>query len=453
MSQRDANAPAGPSQGGTATTGAERSRSIRFGVALIVVAGASAGFAIAFRSALTLAMRQFGGAHDVVSAIQSLPISFRVVLPVGGGLLAGLLSLAARRYGKSHGVGDVMEAVALGRVRLSMRGTLLKSAASFCAIASGGSIGREGPLIQFGGACAQAVSARFSLPAAQTRRMIAAGVAAGFAAAYNTPFAAVLFMLEVVTGVVVLDAILPALIATAISTVLTRASVGEGPIYGERAFVMRSALELLAFAGLAVVTALVCVGFMRMLSWAEAGFKRIPLPAPLIAASGGLITGVCVAWLPDVAGNGYEPLNRLLDGGIMPDVVWLLLLLKIVATVSTVASGSPGGVFTPTLLVGGTVGFLYGWVCSQLGHVGPAGGYALVGMAAATAACTHAPLMAAVLVFELSGDYAVVLPLVLATALATTVSRRLRPQSIYAAELKRRGVSWELTFEGRRLLP
>lgn len=425
----------------------------RFSLALILVASASAGFAIAFRSALSAAMGLAGGAHDVVALIEQLPPAWRVLLPVLGGLLAGCFGLASLRFGRSHGVGDVMEAVALGRVRLSLRGTLLKSAASFCAIASGGSIGREGPLIQFGGACAQAVSARLALPAAQTRRMIAAGVAAGFAAAYNTPFAAVLFVLEIVTGVVVLDAILPALVATAISTVLTRASVGEGPIYGARAFVMRSPLELFAFTGLAVVAALVSVGFMLLLSWGERQFKRMALAAPLRAAAGGLLTGLCVAVLPDVAGNGYEPLNRLLDGSILPELVLLLLLGKLVATVSTVASGSPGGVFTPTLLVGGAVGLLYGATLGRLAHVGPAGGYALVGMAAATAACTHAPLMAAVLVFELSGDYAIVLPLVLATAVATTVSRRLRPQSIYAAELKRRGVSWELTFEGRRMLP
>jgi CIC family chloride channel protein len=144
-------------------------------------------------------------------------------------------------------------------------------------------------------------------------------------------------------------------------------------------------------------------------------------------------------------------LNLLLDGELLPPFVGWLLLGKTLATISSVASGSPGGVFTPTMLIGGATGFLYGSLLSHFAQLGPAGGYALVGMAAATAACTHAPLMAAVLVFELSGDYAIVLPLVLATALATMVSRRLRRESIYAAELKRRGISWELTFEGRRV--
>jgi CIC family chloride channel protein len=190
---------------------------------------------------------------------------------------------------------------------------------------------------------------------------------------------------------------------------------------------------------------------MRLLSFAEQCFHKLPLTLPARAGLGGLLTGLCLAGMPAVAGNGYEPLNLLLDGELLPPFVGWLLLGKTLATISSVASGSPGGVFTPTMLIGGTTGFLYGSLLSHFAQLGPAGGYALVGMAAATAACTHAPLMAAVLVFELSGDYAIVLPLVLSTALATLVSRRLRRESIYAAELKRRGISWELTFEGRRV--
>jgi CIC family chloride channel protein len=140
-----------------------------------------------------------------------------------------------------------------------------------------------------------------------------------------------------------------------------------------------------------------------------------------------------------------------LDGEFTAGFVLLLLLGKCLATTASVSSGSPGGVFTPSLLIGGAVGFLYAYALGSVAQLGPLGGYALVGMAAAIAATTHAPLMAAVLVFELSGDYAIALPLVLATALATLVSRGLRRDSIYAAELKRRGIAWELTLEGRRV--
>ncbi|HKP64819.1 MAG TPA: chloride channel protein [Polyangiales bacterium] len=423
----------------------------RFGAGVLVVALASAAFALTFRWALLLVVEGLSEASDVVSAMRGLPWYLRWSLPALGGLLAGAVGLISARFGSSQGVSDVMEAVVLGRGRISLRVTLLKSLASWLAIASGGSLGREGPLIQFGGAIAQFVSSRLSLSATHSRRLIAAGAAAGFAAAYNTPFAAVLFVIEVVTGVVVLDAILPALVATSIATALVRAAAGEGAIYGQRVFHLMAPLELLAFAGLGIVAALTAQAFMRLLTFGEELFRRSGLPLPWRPALGGAIAGACVALLPEIAGNGYEPLNLLLDGEFTPGFVLLLALGKALATTASVSSGSPGGVFTPTLLIGGATGFLYCTALSHVAQLGPAGGYALVGMAAATAASTHAPLMAAVMVFELSGDYAIALPLVLATALATSISRRLRRESIYAAELKQRGIAWELTIDGRRL--
>jgi len=422
----------------------------RFALGLAVCALGASLFAIAFRGALSRALRLFAGARDVVEAVELFPIYARILLPALGGVCAGALGGLASKISQTSGVGDVMEAVVLGRTNLSLRATLIKSLASWCAIAAGGSVGREGPMIQCGGSFGQFVARGLNLQETPTRVLIACGTAAGFAAAYNTPLSAVLFVVEVVTGVIVLEAILPVLIATTISTLLTRASVGDGPIYGQRVFVMLAPLELIAFAGLAVATALIAVSFMQLLSLAEQLFKHIP-SLPLRASCGGLLTGLCLAVLPAVAGNGYEPLNILLNGEFTPEHVSHLLVGKMIATICTVAAGNPGGVFTPTLLIGGSTGFLYGSLVAQLAHIGDPGSYALVGMAAATAACTHAPLMAAVLVFELSGDYAIVLPLMLSTALATLVAQRLRRESIYAAELKRRGIAWELTLEGRRV--
>jgi chloride channel protein, CIC family len=423
----------------------------RFGVGLLIVALSAAGFAILFRWALQSALYLLTATQDVVSSMRSLPTVLRLMFPAVGGLCAGLLARWMSRAGRGQGVGDVMEAVVLGRVRLSMRVTLIRSLASWCAIVSGGSLGREGPLIQFGGAVAQLASTRLSLSATHTRRLIAAGAAAGFAAAYNTPFAAVLFVIEVVTGVVVLDAILPALIATTIATALTRAAVGEGAIYGQRVFHLEAPLELVAFAGLGIAGALTAQAFMRLLSFGEDVFQRANLGLPWRPALGGVLAGSCAAVLPEIAGNGYEPLNLLIDGEFTAGFVLLLLFGKAIATAASVSSGSPGGVFTPTLLIGGATGFLYAWALGGVAQLGPAGGYVLVGMAAATAACTHAPLMAAVMVFELSGDYAIALPLLIATALATLVSRRMRRDSIYGAELRQRGISWELTLDGRRV--
>jgi CIC family chloride channel protein len=377
----------------------------------------------------------------------------RFLMPALGGLAAGLLALATARAPMGQGVGDVMEAVVLGRVHLSVRVTLLKSLASFLAIASGGSLGREGPLIQFGGSFGNLVGSKLRLTPDRIRLLIAAGTAAGFASAYNTPFAAILFVLEVVTGVVVLDAILPSLAATAIAVALVRLAMGEGPIYGERVFRMASMGELAAYAGLGLVATLFIQAFMRLMAFGEGCFRRRKLPLPWRPALGGLLAGAVVAFLPEVAGNGHEALNLLLDGRFTIGFVALLLFGKMLATTASVSSGSPGGVFTPTLLIGGATGFLYAHALSVLGMpIGPPGGYALVGMAAATAAAIHAPLLASVMVFELSGDYAIVLPLVLATAIATLASRRLHRDSVYTAELRRKGLDWEVTLEGRRVV-
>jgi chloride channel protein, CIC family len=256
----------------------------------------------------------------------------------------------------------------------------------------------------------------------------------------------------VVTGVVVLDALIVVMLATALATVVTRAVVGGGPIYGQRGFELASPTELLLHVVLGVVAALAAQLFMRSLSAGERVVARSRVPQPFRAALGGLLVGAIAAVLPEVTGNGYEPLNVLLDGRYSVAFVAVLLVAKIVSTTASVSSGSPGGVFTPALLVGGATGMLFGHGVALLTDApGPPGGYALVGMAAATAATTHAPLMAAVLVFELSGDYAIVLPLAVATAIATALSRVLRVDSIYTAELRRRGVAWDLTYEGRQV--
>jgi CIC family chloride channel protein len=424
---------------------------LRFAIALVVVALGAAAFAVAVRTLLGLVFHRLYGADDVVAAFTRLPFAYRIALPAAGGALAGAIQ-RVRMRGRP-GVGGVMEAVVFGRVRLSLRSTLLQSLGSLLAIAGGGSLGREGPIIQCGGAIGAAVGRASRMNGQRIRTLVAAGAGAGFAAAYNTPLAAVLFVLEVVIGIVALDAILPVLAATAIATAFTRALAGGGPIYGQRAFALASQSELASHALLGLIAAIASQAFMRLLSAGERWFERSRIGQPLRATCGGALVGLIACGMPEVTGNGYEPLNALLDGAFVPSAIALMLGAKALATTSSVASGSPGGVFTPTLLLGAGLGSLYGTLLAHAfgGAIGPSGGYALVGMAAMTAATTHAPMMAALLVFELSGDYAIVLPLLLATALATVVSRKLRTDSIYTAELTRRGVGFQLTLEGRKL--
>jgi chloride channel protein, CIC family len=414
---------------------------LRIAVALFVVALGAAAFAMAFRAGLQLVYGGLFHAHDVLEVFTRLPWAARLGLPALGGLLAGSVGRIAARRGDVPGLGDVMEAAVVGGNRISLRATLWKALGSWLAIATGNSVGREGPLIQFGGSLASRVAAVARIDGSPSRALVAAGTAAGFAAAYNTPFAAVLFVVEIFTGVVALESLAVILVAVTVSTALVRATVGGGPIYGQRAFSIASPYELVAYAALGVLAALFAHAFMRLLAGAERLFQKLATRQPWRAALGGLLVGVLALAVPEVAGNGYEPLNFVLDERYAMGLLLLFVLTKSVATTTSVSAGIPGGVFTPTLFVGGCLGVLWAHVLgSWFGASAAAGSFALVGMAAAIAATTHAPLMAAVLVFELSGDYAVVLPLVLATAIASLVSRAIGVDSIYAAELRRHGV-------------
>jgi CIC family chloride channel protein len=419
--------------------------------AVVVVALVAAGFAIVFRASLAAVGRQLGG-DSIVAVIAAAPRWQRIALPVLGGGLVGLVLLVAARVREGAGVGFVMEAIVLGRVRVPLTRSALQAVGSWLAIASGNSLGREGPLIQFGAAAGEGARRAFALDNVTARIVLAAGVAAGFASAYNAPVAAVLFVVEIVTGVVVLEAIVPMLVAVVIATIATRYVVGGTPLYGERSFVLGSPLELVAFAGLGLVVAPVGVGFLRLLGLADRAWRKVPIPWR--PALGGLGCGAILCALPMVAGNGFEPLEVLLDGELAATMVLWLLVAKPVATAMSVGSGNPGGVFTPTLLIGGCTGALYAFgLHAVIGDaIGSPPVYALVGLAAAMAATTHAPLTGAVLACELSGDYALMLPLLVATALAAAWARRLYVHSVYTVELSRRGLRWRLTLDGRRVI-
>lgn len=421
----------------------------RFLLALLIVALASAGFAVAFRFGLSWWYRAVFDEDNVVRSIAGLPWWLRLAVPTGGAFVAGMI--ARWRKAPSQGVSNVMEAVVLGHVRLSLRTTMSRVSSSAVAIATGMSIGREGPLIECGGSLGAASGRWLRTTLDETRVLVAAGTAAGFAAAYNTPFAAILFVFETIIGIATPAALLPTMTATVIATLVTRALAGAGPIYGYRLFAAEAAHDLWWLLALGALGAVAATVFKRVLSQAEAIMERLFAVQPWRATAGGLVVGALAIWLPEVAGNGYEPLNELLDHRMAATALGLLLLAKIIATSASVASGVPGGVFTPMLLVGAACGALWAqFVAAVMPSATPdIGAYALVGMAATTAASIHAPLTAAVMVFELSGDYAIVLPLILATTVSTALSRAMGGESVYEAELRRRGLGWELTLEGR----
>jgi chloride channel protein, CIC family len=399
------------------------------GGAAAIIGALAGGFAIAFRAAQTAVFVHLYRAPNVLLAFQSLPPGLRLLLPAAGGAVAAAL---AARIGGERSMAEIMEAVAVAGRRISVPSALGKAGASFVAVSMGGSLGREGPLLHFGAAIASAVGRRVRVDPRRVRTLIAAGTAAGFAAAYNTPIAAVLFVVEIVAETTALDLALPALTAVTVATLLTRWALGPGPLYGLRGFTLAARSELLGYLGLGVVTGIGGAGFTALLDLGRRAFARLPLPSSARGALGGLLVGVCALRFAEVTGNGYEVIQLMLDARVGLAMMAVLLVVKAFGTTATVASGSPGGVFTPSLFLGAAMGGIVGAAARTIWHApGYPGGYVLCGMAGAIAATTRAPIMASVLGFELSGDYAIVLPLFIATATATAVSRPLHRKSIY----------------------
>ncbi|HEX4384507.1 MAG TPA: chloride channel protein, partial [Myxococcales bacterium] len=243
----------------------------------------------------------------------------------------------------------------------------------------------------------------------------------------------------------------PVAIATAVATTLTRLAVGGGPLYGQRQFALVTQTEILAYCVLGILAGLLGPLFLAALSKAADAARKLPLPRVLVGTLGGLGVGALAIAFPQVTGNGYEAIQLILDAKLAGAILAALLIAKGLATISSVSSGTPGGVFTPSMFLGAALGGLVATAVSHLfgAHAFQTGGYALAGMAALVAATTHAPLMAATLAFELSGDYTLVIPLLCATALSVLISRRLREDSIYTEELRRRGIPWRGTLAER----
>jgi CIC family chloride channel protein len=406
-------------------------RALRHGVTWLAVGALAGGFAVLFRLADQALFARAYHRPDIVSAFAGLPVAARVLLPALGGALAA--GLAARVRG-GGGTAEIIAAVQTGG-RVPMTPTLVSAAATFSAISTGGSLGREGPLLHVGAAAGSALARPAGADQGEARALIAAGTAAGFTAAYNTPIAAVLFVVEVVAGRASGEIVLPALTATTVATLVSRWALGGGPLYGLRTFSMRSSGELALYALLGLAAGVAGPGFMALLDGGRRAFRGLPVPAAVRGALGGLLVGLCAVRVPEVTGNGYEVLQQMLNGAYTAPLLVLLFVVKALGTTASVASGSPGGVFTPSLFLGGALGGVLGTAVTSLGHAPHAtGGFVLVGMATMIAATTHAPVMASVLAFELSGDYAIVLPLFIATVVATLVSRRLRARSIYGVD-------------------
>ncbi|MGB3717785.1 MAG: chloride channel protein [Candidatus Promineifilaceae bacterium] len=388
--------------------------------------------------------------------------AYVIFVPAIGGLLVGLLVYFFAREAKGHGVPEVMEAVALRGGRIRPRVAVVKSLASSLTIGSGGSAGREGPIVQIGSAIGSAVGQALNLSDNRISNLVACGAAAGIAATFNAPIAGVLFALEVILSRFSVRNFSTVVIASVTASVIGRAALGDVPAFTiPFEYGVNSLWEFLFYPVLGLLAAIVGVVFTRSLYWSEDlfdSFKRIP--EWVKPAIGGALLGVLaftyplvsltqpVTWasIPHVFGVGYDIIESALANELVFSAAFVLLIAKIVATGLTLGSGGSGGVFAPSLFMGAMLGAAFELVLNRLfpGVSAPPGAYALVGMAAVFAASAHAPITAVIILFELTGDYRIILPLMLTVVIATLFSQlMLRGESIYTLKLSRRGVQLE----------
>lgn len=394
----------------------------------------------AFRQALFALEALFvgGSGGHLVAAAHKLPAEARLLAPALGGLAAGLLLWLADRGraaappgpGLRHG-GDYIEAVAIGNGRLDLRGGLLKVAASMLVVSTGGAVGREGAMVLLAALVASLLG-RMLGRGADLRLIVSCGAAAGLAAAYHAPLAGAVFVAEILLGSLALAQLGPVVMA-AVMAFGVSVSLGERsvlfPVASLAAPDLAQLGSMLAFS---VAGGVLGAALLRWLRWSRSLFDRSRLPLPAAFALGGLLVGALSLWRPEVWGNGYSGIEQQLANPAAWAVVALVLGLKLVAIAATTGSGAPGGVFTPTLFTGAAVGALAASALAGLGAAaGPEPVYAVLGMAVLLAATTHAPVMSALMVFEMTGQYALLPVLLPACVIAALVSRRFQPLSVY----------------------
>ena len=414
-------------------------------VVLAVGIGLLGGYgAVGFRYLIRWLQEAFWTVHDPgVEWIASLPWYWVVGVPALGGLLVGALVRGFASEAKGHGVPEVMEAVALRNGRIRPRVVLVKSLASGISIASGGSVGREGPIVQIGAAVGSTVGQVLNVGARRMRTLVGCGAAAGIAGTFNAPVAGALFAVEVVLGDFSVPQFSPIVLASVAATVVSHHYLGNLPAFEVPSYILVHPVELLAYTALGLLAAFTAFGFIRALYATEDLFDAVRVPLPFKAAFGGAVVGAMALLVPGVLGVGYESINLALVGSPTLGVLLVLLVAKLVAVCITLGSGGSGGVFAPSLFLGATLGGAVGLLVEQWlpGTAGPVGAYALVGMGAVVAATTQAPITAVLIVFELTNDYRIMLPLMTACIIATMLAARLSKDSIYTLKLARRGVN------------
>lgn len=378
-----------------------------------------------------------------VDSFSHLPYWKRVLIPAAGGCMAGATILFGTHWSRKKSSTDYMEAIVLGNGVVPARLSFVKCTSALFSIASGGSIGREGPLVQISAVLASLIGRMRRMPTLQLRLLVACGAAAGIASAYNAPIGGAMFVAEIVLCSMSMESFGPLVFSSVVATLTIHNFLGGNPIYEieTTGVKLNSNWEIVPYLFLGGVAGMIAPWFLRLLRWSEGMFSKLGWPVYIKLALGGLIVGTLAIKFPEVCGNGYSVVNRVLHGGVIWETLLLILVFKLVATASTFGSGAVGGVFTPTLFAGACIGYLFSTAVQTI-WPGPAlvpSAFAVVGMGAFLAGTTHAPIMAIIILFEMTLDYQIILPLMLACVVSHYVSLGFGEQSIYAEALRRKG--------------
>jgi len=366
----------------------------------------------------------------------------RLLMPAVGGLIVGPLIYFFAREARGHGVPEVMIAVITRNSVIRPVVVLVKTLASAISISTGSSVGREGPIVQIGAAIASTFGQLLRVRPVQLKTLVGCGVSAGIAATFNAPIAGTLFSLELIVSDFGLTSFSPILVSAVAATAISRHFHGNITEFVLPRFEMVSLLEFGLYLILGLIAGGVGFIFSRSLYRADDLFEKTRIPQWIRPVFGGLLVGVIALIYPHIMGVGYETIRVLFDGRLTLKVMLLLVILKIFATAVTIGSGGSGGVFAPSLFIGAMLGGAFGTIVNRLlpDMTASTGAYALVGMAAVNGACTLAPLSAIIILFELTNEYGIILPLMFTVVMATFVSRKLNPESIYTEKLRRRGI-------------
>src|SRR5262250_1341847 len=358
----------------------------------------------------------------------------RVAFPVVVSLVMGLLLYRYFPDARGSGVPQSKAALYAREGRISLRTVFGKFFCTSVTLASGIPLGREGPSVQVGAGIASVLGRKLGLRQERVKALIPVGAAAAVAAAFNTPLAAVLFALEEVVGDLHAPVLGSVVLASATSWAAMRLLLGNDPLFKVPEYQLSHPVELLAYAVLGVAGGLVSAAFSRLLLWLRKKFLQFPSKTRWFQpVAGGLVVGMMGWFVPQLLGVGYMHVGDALNGDLALRFMILLLVLKFFAVIISYSSGNAGGIFGPSLFLGAMLGGIVGNVAHSIlpAYVAKSGPYALVGMGAAFAGIVRAPMTSVVMIFEITRDYAVIVPLMISNLLSLFISSRLQPKPIY----------------------